>query len=181
MDKVVNDANNEITKMQNQMSSAYATSFLVLASLLNARKGLQVDQEHLKTKHEELIQAYREKNRKLMQSQELYDKLKRKEMLGQVQDAAADAVDDTVQASIAGNRFIDRLGNQNSRPSNPPQFSIQQGNFGMQQHTNSEFTMGPPTSINGNGHNQNAWSRFGSHGSNSRENRWRNRPARLIH
>jgi len=156
MDKVVNDANNEITKMQNQMSS------------------LQVDQEHLKTKHEELIQAYREKNRKLMQSQELYDKLKRRERLGHVQGAAADAVDDTIQASVAGNRFVDRLGNQNSRPANPPQFSIQQENFSMQQRTNSGLTMGPPTSVNGNGYNQTVWSRFGSQGSNSQND---NQPA----
>lgn len=50
-------------------------------------------------KNEELAQAYKEKNRRLLQTQELHDKLKRKAMLGQMQDAASEAVDSTIQAA----------------------------------------------------------------------------------
>ncbi|KAK7704854.1 hypothetical protein SLS64_008202 [Diaporthe eres] len=50
-------------------------------------------------KNEDLTQAYKEKNRKLLQTQELYDKLKRKAMLGHIQDAASDAVDTTLQGT----------------------------------------------------------------------------------
>ncbi|KAI1089081.1 hypothetical protein F5B19DRAFT_495721 [Rostrohypoxylon terebratum] len=52
-----------------------------------------------KRKNDELTQAYKEKNRKLLQTQELYDKLKRKAMLGQIQDAAEDAIDSTLHGS----------------------------------------------------------------------------------
>ena len=68
------------------------------ASVLIFATGMQTDQENLKRKNEELTQVLREKSRKLLQTQELYDRLKRRAMLGQVQDAASDAVDDTIQA-----------------------------------------------------------------------------------
>lgn len=58
---------------------------------------MALDQDDLKRKNDELTQAYKEKNRKLLQTQELYDKVKRKAMLGQIQDAASDAVDTTLQ------------------------------------------------------------------------------------
>lgn len=89
---------------------------------------LQVDQDGLRRKNEELAQALREKSRKHLQTQELYDKLKRRAMLGQVQNAALDAVDQNIQASITANRFIDRVDsqNQNHRPPPPPLFSNQQ-------------------------------------------------------
>ena len=46
---------------------------------------MTVDQDSLRRKNDELVQAYKEKTRKLLQTQELYDKLKRKAMLGQMQ------------------------------------------------------------------------------------------------
>lgn len=58
-----------------------------------------MDQDSLHRKNEELTQAYKEKNRKLLQTQELYDKIKRKAMLGQIQDAAEDAIDSTLHGS----------------------------------------------------------------------------------
>jgi E3 ubiquitin-protein ligase CCNP1IP1 len=64
-----------------------------------------MDRDEIRKKYDELLQTYREKNRKLLQTQELYDKLKRKAMLGQVQDAAEDAVESTLQIpSISNNR-----------------------------------------------------------------------------
>ncbi|KAI1499405.1 hypothetical protein F5X99DRAFT_430784 [Biscogniauxia marginata] len=82
LDKVINDANAEITSLHNKLAS------------------MKVDQDTLQKKNDELAHAYKEKNRKLLQTQELYDKLKRKAMLGQIQDAAKDAVDSTLQNSI---------------------------------------------------------------------------------
>ena len=60
---------------------------------------MNLDHDSLRRKNEELAQAYKEKNRKLLQTQELYDKLKRKAMLGHIQDAASDAVDTTLQGA----------------------------------------------------------------------------------
>ncbi len=57
----------------------------------------------------------------------MYDKLKRRAMLGQVQDAAMDAVDQTIEASITANRFIDKVGNQEMKPP-IPLFSDHQSN-----------------------------------------------------
>lgn len=47
----------------------------------------------MRRKNDALTQAFEEKNRKLLQTQELYNKLKRKAVLGQVQDSAFDDVD----------------------------------------------------------------------------------------
>ncbi|KAI1074621.1 hypothetical protein F5B20DRAFT_573994 [Whalleya microplaca] len=84
LDKVINDANSEITNLRNKLTT------------------MNMDQENIRRKNEELTQAYKEKNRKLLQTQELYDKLKRKAMLGQMQDAAEDAVDSTLHGSSIG-------------------------------------------------------------------------------
>ncbi|KAI2619239.1 hypothetical protein GGR54DRAFT_630786 [Hypoxylon sp. NC1633] len=79
LDKVINDANLEITSLQNKLT---------------------------RMKNDELTQAYKEKNRKLLQTQELYDKLKRKAMLGQIQDAAEDAIDSTLHGPpVTGSQF----------------------------------------------------------------------------
>ncbi|KUI55206.1 hypothetical protein VP1G_02536 [Cytospora mali] len=71
---------------------------------------MTLDQDNLRRKNDELTQAYKDKNRKLLQTQELYDKLKRKAMLGQIQDAATDAVDTTLQGGVnAGAYPTDRM------------------------------------------------------------------------
>jgi E3 ubiquitin-protein ligase CCNP1IP1 len=86
---------------------------------------MAVEQESIRRKNEELAQALREKTRKHLQTQELYDKLKRRAMLGHVQEAALDAVDHTIQESVAESRLTDRVGNDSQRPP-PPLFSHQQ-------------------------------------------------------
>jgi E3 ubiquitin-protein ligase CCNP1IP1 len=86
---------------------------------------MQLDQENLKQKNEELIQAFREKSRKQLQTQELYDKLKQRAMLGQVQNAAYDAVDHSIQASVTAQQIADRVDGQTQRPQ-PPLFSGRQ-------------------------------------------------------
>lgn len=57
---------------------------------------MATEREASRRKYDELAQAYREKNRKLLQTQELYDKVKRKVEMGHLQRAASDAVDSTV-------------------------------------------------------------------------------------
>jgi E3 ubiquitin-protein ligase CCNP1IP1 len=87
---------------------------------------MTIAQESLQRKNGELLQAYREKSRKYNQTQELYDKLKRRVMLGQVQDAASDAVDN-IEASAANSRFIDQPGNLERQSAKPLVFPGPQG------------------------------------------------------
>lgn len=133
---------------------------------------MTVDQDNLRRKNEELIQAFREKSRKLLQIQELYDKLKRRDMLGQVQNAASDAVDHTIQASVSANRFADRVDNQNQN-----QHSIQPPRFSGMQNPPLQYSgvtpvprtssMGPPVGRPGNGGG--TWAGFSSQESDQRE------------
>ncbi|CAM1511076.1 Fc.00g085890.m01.CDS01 [Cosmosporella sp. VM-42] len=110
LDKTVNDANAEIDGLQNKFSS------------------LATEQDALRRKNEELNQAYREKTRKLLQTQELYDKVKRKAEMGHIQRAASDAVDSTLQTgSHANPGFPGGLpGNKFSENSPWPAFSQSQ-------------------------------------------------------
>ncbi|KAI0173343.1 hypothetical protein GGR52DRAFT_590485 [Hypoxylon sp. FL1284] len=82
LDKVINEANSEITNLQNKVATS------------------KMDQDDIRRKYDEMTQAYKEKNRKYLQIQELYDKLKRKAMLGQMQNAAEDAADSTLHGSF---------------------------------------------------------------------------------
>lgn len=72
---------------------------------------MAAEQDELRKKNTELSQAYKEKSRKLLYSQELYDKLKRRLMLGQIQDAASDAVGATLNPGLGPmsyrNDFVD--------------------------------------------------------------------------
>lgn len=64
---------------------------------------VQIDQDRLKAENTDLAAAFREKHRKYQQTQDLYDRLKRKEMMVATQSAAFDSVDEV-------------LGNVSSRP-----------------------------------------------------------------
>jgi E3 ubiquitin-protein ligase CCNP1IP1 len=131
------------------------------------RSGMAIIQGSLQRKNEELLQAYREKSRKHIQTQELYDKLKRRAMLGQVQDAASDAVDN-IEALAINSRFLDQSGNVERRPSrsflNPgpqvsslPQPCIQEDGVTR--------SMLPPA---GGGGTKGPWAAFSSQESNHR-------------
>jgi E3 ubiquitin-protein ligase CCNP1IP1 len=114
LDQAVNDANVQILSLQNKMSGIDAVGFF--REILTNGTDMVLDHERLRCKNDELVQAYREKSRKQLQTQDLYDKLKRREMLGQLQDAAGDTAAHTSQVSATANRFVDRQGNQNQRP-----------------------------------------------------------------
>ena len=87
-----------------------------------------VDQDNLRRKNDELGQALRDKSRKYSQTQELYDKLKRRAMLGQVKNAAFDAVDHTIQASAVNNRFIEQTPSSDPSLRRQPLSTNLQGN-----------------------------------------------------
>lgn len=128
---------------------------------------MQIDQDTLRRKNDELVQAIREKSRKQLQTQELYDKLKRRAMLGQVQNAASDAVDHTIQASATANRYVDKLDEQSQRQQ-APLFSNQQSDPSHNQgSTGASSDMGPPNFRGGN--SENGWAGFSSQESFQRE------------
>ena len=55
-----------------------------------------MDQDRLKAENKNLVTAYREKSRKHQQTQELYDRLKRKDMAAATQSAAFESVDEVL-------------------------------------------------------------------------------------
>ncbi len=92
---------------------------------------MQVDQDKLKAENSNILGALREKTKKHQQTQELYDRLKRKEMTAATQSAAYDSVDEVLQ-SVAS-----RHGEQTSFPRGPPPFNHFTGNhhtMGQQRH-----------------------------------------------
>lgn len=78
--------------------------------------GLTADQGTLRRKNLELTQAFKEKNRKLLHTQELYDRVKRRAEIGSIQQAASDAVDSSHRATpqlshgfgVVGDYNVDR-------------------------------------------------------------------------
>jgi len=111
-----------------------------------------VDQDNLRRKNEELAQAFRDKSRKHSQTQELYDKLKRRVMLGQVQNAASDAVDHTINTSAVSNRFMDPTTGFEQAPRQSLLFAGPQGNMMRQSGYSNEGgnlpSMPPPVARN---------------------------------
>lgn len=107
-----------------------------------------IDQDNLRRKNEELAQAFRDKSRKHSQTQELYDKLKRRVMLSQVQNAASDAVDHTIHTSAVSNRFIGPATGFDRRPRQSPLFTEPQGNMmrqpGIANDSANLLSMPPP-------------------------------------
>lgn len=81
--------------------------------------GLAAEQESLRRKHEEVSQAYKEKSRKVLQLQELYDKVKRRAELGQIQKAASDAVDHTLQVTQLDQGYVGNMTAPSNVENNP--------------------------------------------------------------
>jgi len=134
---------------------------------------MKAEQDTVQRKYEELSNAYKEKSRKMLQTQELYDKLKQRAMLEEVQNAASDAVDYTTRAPTNPNRFSDRGETQSQVPLQPSHFSDTQRN-GMQNvgvsagngNGNGNINMAPPNVRNGNP--QPNWAGYSSQGSSHR-------------
>lgn len=99
--------------------------------LLILSAALQLDREKLQSENTNLVQAFREKSRKHQQTQELYDRLKRKEMTAATQSAAFESVDDV-------------LGNVGNRVGHarPPQQSFAPGQQGRQEASQYAYANG---------------------------------------
>ncbi|GKT45513.1 uncharacterized protein ColSpa_05694 [Colletotrichum spaethianum] len=99
LQKAVDDANTEIASLQERIQgkSASKTAPLPSSMLADILAALSEDYDDVRRKHEELAYAYQHKCRKLTQVQELYDRVKRKAELGQMEAAAVDAVDSSLQ------------------------------------------------------------------------------------
>ncbi|UNI20383.1 RING-type E3 ubiquitin transferase [Purpureocillium takamizusanense] len=78
LEQTVSDANAEIERLRNRVNACEAES------------------EIMRRKNEELAQAYKDKSRRLLQTQELYDRVKRKVEMGQIERAASEAVDSSL-------------------------------------------------------------------------------------
>lgn len=78
IDKILNDANSELNILNQKLNN------------------MQIDQDRLKVENKNLVTAFREKSRKHQQTQELYDRLKRKEMTAATQSAAFESVDEVL-------------------------------------------------------------------------------------
>jgi E3 ubiquitin-protein ligase CCNP1IP1 len=124
---------------------------------------MQVDQNNLRRKAQDTIQALQEKTRKYLQTQELYDKLKRRTMLGQVQHAAHDAVDHTIQESVNANRFFDGTGEMNQCP--PPSSLFKEiNNGGSKQSDGAQTGSEVMQHHDGGNRMEGSWARFSSQG-----------------
>ena len=67
---------------------------------------MQIDQDKLKAENKNLVTAFREKSRKNQQTQELYDRLKRKEMRAATESAAFDSVDEVLGNASGRQGFV---------------------------------------------------------------------------
>ncbi|MCJ1399705.1 hypothetical protein MMC11_002907 [Xylographa trunciseda] len=94
MDKIIHDANAEIDSLTQKITQ------------------LHMEQDKLKTEHTKLTIAFRDKSRQHQQTQELYDRLKRKEMTAATQSAAFDSVDEVLQ-SVSSRQNPEGLANHN--------------------------------------------------------------------
>ena len=121
---------------------------------------MHMDKDTTLRKYEELQNAYREKCRILTQTQELYDRLKRRSMLGQVQSAASYAVDHTIQASAIGNRLVDHVGNIEHQS----EANMLTSHSDKHQDTMRQQYMPPPPNRGGG----NTWNGYGNHEFNRR-------------
>ena len=94
MDQVINDANAEILRLRNKLSGMGAKNGPVLGRLLTRCAALEIDQEDLRKKNNELFEAYSQKNEAHHKSQKMYDALKKRTLQTDVRYAAEDAANE---------------------------------------------------------------------------------------
>jgi E3 ubiquitin-protein ligase CCNP1IP1 len=79
---------------------------------------MRAEVEDLRQTNEELVSSLREKSRKLAQTQELYEKLKRQALLEEIEHTASQIVGSNIEvATSAGTMLVDQpLGRQHMYP-----------------------------------------------------------------
>ncbi|KAA8908834.1 hypothetical protein FN846DRAFT_647217 [Sphaerosporella brunnea] len=119
LDKVIHDANIEVARLQDKVAM------------------LSAGEQDLRKKNYELMEAWRDKGRKLAQTQELYDKLKRRTLMSQVGQGAAE----NLERVLGGQPIIHDL--TGSDPiTRPMQLNHQQSSIRRQKVTREpEFMM----------------------------------------
>ncbi|KFY20244.1 hypothetical protein V491_03872 [Pseudogymnoascus sp. VKM F-3775] len=115
IDSIVRDANNEMSELRTELDNT-------IIDLNNSQK-----------KNHELAQSLHAKSKQQAHTQELYDKLRRRDQMSQVQNAASDAVDQTIQGSASASGYPDHFRKANDPPFRSPVFASLQRN-----------SMGPP-------------------------------------
>ncbi|KAI4181440.1 MAG: hypothetical protein L6R41_006613 [Letrouitia leprolyta] len=111
VDRIIHDANSEIETLNQKISS------------------LQIDRESLQSENTKIRAAFQEKSRKHQQTQELYDRLKRKEMTAVTQSAAFESVDDVLGS-------VNARAGQARPPQQPYSSRSQEARNGMQHPYN---------------------------------------------
>lgn len=126
---------------------------------------MHIDQENLKMENANLVQAFRDKSRKHQQTQELYDRLKRKEMTAATQSAAFESVDEVLQSATSrqmptntSNSHHNQQFRSNARaPSQPPFDYIGTERLHNHQRVRSGGMMPPPSLRTGAGYHTSAY------------------------
>ena len=95
-DKVINEANTEVDSLNQKLACLYLSSLIAIPLTEIFPLAVQIDQSRLKDENASLVSALRAKDRKQQQTQELYDRLKRREMTSVTQSAAMDSVDEVL-------------------------------------------------------------------------------------
>ncbi|RDA82791.1 hypothetical protein CP532_6282 [Ophiocordyceps camponoti-leonardi (nom. inval.)] len=97
MNQIATDANSEIERLRQRISSRFTPSFLARRQLIGL--ALAAEQSILRQKNEELAQAYKQKSRKLLQARELCNKLKRNSEIRDRERAASDTNESTFRVT----------------------------------------------------------------------------------
>lgn len=126
---------------------------------------MHIDQEKLKMENANLVQAFRDKSRKHQQTQELYDRLKRKEMTAATQSAAFESVDEVLQSATSRQMPTNTSNSHHSQqfrsnagaPSQPPLEHIGTERLHNHQRVRSGGMMPPPSLRTGTGYHTSAY------------------------
>lgn len=113
MDKVINDANTEISILRDKLSGMPISLFWLVAAY-SRWPGMHLEQKNLEQKNHELAQKYQEKIKTNHRFEKLYQNLKQKQLAGGIQLAAEYDAEDTLHAA-AGDHF----GNANYQQTMP--------------------------------------------------------------
>ncbi|KAL8690672.1 MAG: hypothetical protein Q9218_003930 [Villophora microphyllina] len=117
----------DVVSTQLNPSEDYKTSVLS-----GFTPSLQMDREKLQSENTSLVAAFREKSRKHQQTQELYDRLKRKEMTAATQSAAFKSVDE-VLSGVTGRSGQSRPSQQSFIPRPQGQQDLSQYQYDIGQ------------------------------------------------
>lgn len=100
MDKIINEANTEISTLQDKINSKICRMETRCQLTIS---DFSLEQRTLQDKYDNLANLYREKSKKAAQSQQLYDALKKKVLMRSVETAASASVNQTIQSLGAHN------------------------------------------------------------------------------